>query len=138
MALPNKNQFPENFVSYVMIKKRMVLCSDGQNCFHNCPKILSMSCSSPNERACLSGWHRKRTGTGPAKTAFPGTESRTGTVGTVFQEPKPEPEPCHPLELYSNAQEAFRQPKRHSRSKFATAIVKHYDGHSQNTSFKGI
>ena len=26
-----------------------------------------------------------------------GTESGTGTDGTVFQEPKPEPEPCFPL-----------------------------------------
>ena len=31
--------------------------------------------------------------TGTGGTAFAGTERGTGTVGTVFQEPKPEPEP---------------------------------------------
>ena len=31
--------------------------------------------------------------TGTVRTVFPGTERGTGTAGTVFQEPKPEPEP---------------------------------------------
>ena len=30
---------------------------------------------------------------GTVETVFPGTERGTGTAGTVFQEPKPEPEP---------------------------------------------
>ena len=31
--------------------------------------------------------------TGTVETVFAGTERRTRTAGTVFQEPKPEPEP---------------------------------------------
>ena len=31
--------------------------------------------------------------TGTVRTVFAGTESGTGTAGTVFQEPRPEPEP---------------------------------------------
>ena len=47
-----------------------------------------------------AGWLRNRTGTGNRnhRTVFPGTESGTGTVGTVFQELKPEPEPS--VKLY--------------------------------------
>ena len=38
--------------------------------------------------------------TGTVGTVFPGTERGTGTAGTVFQEPKPEPEPSFPAKLY--------------------------------------
>ena len=38
--------------------------------------------------------------TGTVRTVFPETESGTGTAGTVFQEPKPEPEPSFPLKMY--------------------------------------
>ena len=38
--------------------------------------------------------------TGTVGTAFPETESGTGTARTVFQEPKPEPEPSFPVKLY--------------------------------------
>ena len=39
--------------------------------------------------------------------SFSGTESGTGTVGTVFQEPRPEPEPSHPLTLQWKAQKTL-------------------------------
>ena len=39
--------------------------------------------------------------TGTIGTVFPETESGTGTARTVFQEPKPEPEPFFPVRLYS-------------------------------------
>ena len=44
----------------------------------------------------FAGWLRNRTGT--IRTVFPETESGTGTAGTVFQEPKPEP--SFPVKLY--------------------------------------
>ena len=37
--------------------------------------------------------------TGTVRTIYPETESGTGTAGTVFQEPKPEPEPSFPLKM---------------------------------------
>ena len=51
----------------------------------------------------LSGWLRRRTGT--VRTVFPGTQIGTGTDGTVFQEPKSEPEPCHPLKPHWRLEE---------------------------------
>ena len=36
----------------------------------------------------------------PSEPFFPETGSGTGTAGTVFQEPKPEPEPSFPVKLY--------------------------------------
>ena len=41
---------------------------------------------------------------------FPETESGTGTAGTVFQEPKPEPEPSFPVKLYWNTVVNFTLP----------------------------
>ena len=37
--------------------------------------------------------------TGTVRTVFLETESGNGTAGTVFQEPKPEPEPSFPVKL---------------------------------------
>ena len=44
--------------------------------------------------------------TGTVGTVFPGTERGTGTAGTVFQEPKPEPEPSSLL----NCTETHKNP----------------------------
>ena len=51
--------------------------------------------------------------TGTVRTGFPGTKIGTGTVGTVFQEPQPEP--CHPL----NCTDMHRQssPQRNRRNR---------------------
>ena len=50
----------------------------------------------------FTGWLRNRTGTGnrSRRNVFPGTERGTGTAGTVFREPKPEPEPPLSVKLY--------------------------------------
>ena len=59
-----------------------------QDCFDN-PEYLLLCrvAREPNE-------NRKPE---PSEPFFPETESGTGTAGTVFQEPKPEPEPSFPV-----------------------------------------
>ena len=49
---------------------------------------------------------------GTVGTVFPGTERGTGTAGTVFQEPKPEPEPSFPVKLYWSTDKPFLQRNR--------------------------
>ena len=53
--------------------------------------------------------------TGTVATVFPGTERGTGTAGTVFQEPKPEPKPSFPVKLYWNTESLFLQRNRRNR-----------------------
>ena len=48
-------------------------------------------------------------------TVFPETESGTGTAGTIFQEPKPEPEPSFPVKVYWNTEKPFMQRNRRNR-----------------------
>ena len=48
-------------------------------------------------------------------TVFPETESGIGTAGTVFQEPKPEPEPSSRVKLHRNTEKPFSQRNRRNR-----------------------
>ena len=54
--------------------------------------------------------------TGTVGIVFPGTEVGTGTVGTVFQEPKPEPEPCLSVRpVFALQRKTFPETNRRNR-----------------------
>ena len=65
--------------------------------------VLNRVAQEPN-------WNRKPE---PPEPFFPETESGTGTTGTVFQEPKPEP--FFPVKLYWNTEKPFLQRNRQNR-----------------------
>ena len=51
----------------------------------------------------------------PSEPFFPKPKAETGTAGTVFREPKPEPEPSFPAKLYRNTEKPFLERNRRNR-----------------------
>ena len=72
----------------------------------------------PKKQGFFSGWLRNRTGTGKRNRRnlfFRNRNIGTGTAGTVFQEPKPEPEPCLSVKPVLKQKNPFSKTNRRNR-----------------------